>query len=393
MIYDPSPLEPVGDNWIRSTIDPIPIGEVHGTITSASTDERIQHRIQIWLTETVGSGEESQIGRNDGLLKTIMCVAGITEFLRNKKTDTTAAKRPDFTALFGGVPVLIDEEKDGDNVSGAVDDIINKFSWIPNLHKLPFFIGIAFSFNQVRFVQLTRNAPPRVIFSHALGSLGDKLAILQPAINVARVLKYFIGSDMIAPAGLSMGKWHTRPCGKLIKLSLQGVEVKCEQPKYGLLKAFYDKCKNILHLERLIDADNRLGKLTLGPLGLSVEPTTPFQLRQAVKCVAVALFGMHECGYVHTDIRWANVVLLENNDWMLIDCYDVCKLDDENGLRERATSRKVMDRPWSSRDDLCQLARLCTEFDFAPKLFVDSLSALVVSANITLQDVVNLCDG
>ena len=392
--YDPGSLDPMNDNWIQSALDPIPIGATYGNITSSFIDPRIQHRIQVWLTETTGGGEESQIARNDGLLKTIMCIAGITDFLRNKKTDTTATKRPDFAALYGGVPIFIDEEKEGDNIAEAMDDIINKFVWIPNLRRLPFFIGIAFSFNQVRIVRLNRNAPQNVLFSHTLGTLEDRLAVLQPAVNVARVLKHFVDSDMITPAGLSMGKWHLRPCGKQIKISLQGVEVKCQNPtKYKFLKGFYNACQNVPYLEHLSGADNKPMKLALGPLGLSVKPSSAIQFRQAVKCVATALFGIHECGYVHTDVRWSNITLMDNDDWMLIDCYEVCKINDAVGLRERATTRGLLDRPWACCDDLNQLIRLGAEQNFLDEEFGNDLSTLLASGGVTLAGIVALCSA
>jgi hypothetical protein len=391
--YNPGSLDPVNDNWIHSDLDPIPIGVVHGNITSSFIDPRIQHRINVWLTETTGGGEESQIARNDGLLKTVMCIAGITDFLRNKKTDTTATKRPDFTALYGGVPLLIGEEKEGDDIKGAMDDIINKFTWIPNLRRLPFFIGIAFSFNQVRIVRLVRNAPMELLFSHALGSLEDRLAVLQPAVNVARVLKYFVDSDMITPAGLSMGKWHMRPCGKHIKISLQGVEVKCTANKFKPLKAFYSACQNVAYLERLSDAVSETNKLVLGPLGLAVLPTTDTQFRQAVKCVATALFGIHEHGYVHTDVRWANIVLLDNDDWMLIDCYEVCKLTDADGLRARATARGLSVTSWRCADDISQLVKLGTDLSFVQKEFTNDFATLVISGGATLAAILALCDA
>ena len=287
--------------------------------------------------------------------------------------------------------MFIDEEKEGDDIANAVDDIINKFAWIPNLRRLPFFIGIAFSFNHIRIVRLTRNAPHHILFSHALGSFEDRLAVLQPAVNIARVLKHFVESDMITPAGLSMGKWHDRSCGKQIKLSLHGVEVKCEPKKFKFLKSFYDACKDIPFLERLIESDAHKRKLTLGPLGLPIMPATVQQFHKAVKCIATALYGMHTKGYVHTDIRWSNIVLKDNDDWMLIDCYESCKLTDESELRKRATARNVIGRNWSKLDDLAQLAQLGAKLAFAED--VKSLSVLMASADVTLDAIVVHCDS
>jgi hypothetical protein len=70
---------------------------------------------------------------------------------------------------------------------------------------------------------------------------------------------------------------------------------------------------------------------------------------------------MHACGYVHTDIRWSNIVLMDNNDWMLIDCYDACMLSDKRSLLQRAEGKGLMSGSWSERKDLAQLAGLGTD--------------------------------
>jgi hypothetical protein len=94
----------------------------------------------------------------------------VTKVLRNKKIDTTP-RRPDFSGLYNGVPVLIVKEKEDDDIQGAVNDVINKFVWIPQLSCLPFFIGFAFSFNALRIIKLTKDMLPVTIFFANLTSL------------------------------------------------------------------------------------------------------------------------------------------------------------------------------------------------------------------------------
>jgi hypothetical protein len=386
VLYDPCPLEPHNDDsWIMKEIDPIPIGRTYANIACSNVDERISHRLCIWLGETVGGGEESQIGRNDGLLKAIMSIAGVSEFVRNTKVETTNSKRPDFTALYSGVPILVGEEKSMDNIQGAVDDVVNKFVWVPNLRNLPFFVGFAFSFHQIRIVKLVRGSPHVILFHGNCSSTEDRFAVLKPAINVARVLKYFINSNMIHPAGLSMGTWHERPCGKTIKLTHVGAQVTChEVRRFKFLKEFYRKCVRVPFLERLSEADNLNLRLTLVPLGLSHKPSTGAQFQRAIICIATALFGLHKLGYVHTDVRWSNIVLLDNDDWMLIDCYEVCLLSDSNALKARAQARNVTTHAWGVYDDLRQLSVLCE--DQFPEL-----GNLIAAEGTVLNDITTAC--
>jgi hypothetical protein len=108
----------------------IPAGRVYGPGTSADVDPAITFRIQAWMEDLPGSGEQSQIMRNDGILKTIMILAGLNpqNNLRNLRTDGTfGTTRPDFAALTRNVPLFLAEEKDDDNIADAVSDCTNKF--------------------------------------------------------------------------------------------------------------------------------------------------------------------------------------------------------------------------------------------------------------------------
>ena len=383
--FNPAALAP-GVGWVLTDVPPLPIGVAHMHYTCADSDERIVHRLGVWLQETTGGGEESQIARNDGLLRTIMCLAGVSTFNRNKKSDTTQSKRPDLTMLHHGVPILMVEEKEGDDIAGAASDLINKFVWIPHLRRLPFFIGFAFSFSRVRIIQIPRNEPPVTLFEGPCIDTADRYDVLKPAVNVARLLKYFINADLIHPAGLAMGSWHERQCGKKIKLSAGKVEVKCESAaRFKFLKTFYNVCAQVPYLERAVDTTAATWRITLQPLGLSATPTTAVACRRAIACVATAAFGMHACGYVHTDIRWSNIVLLVNDDWLLIDCYEVCLLSNIAELQNRSAARHVTSHAWGPRDDLNQVAELLVGFD------QPALQAVIASENVTLALILASC--
>jgi hypothetical protein len=387
--FNPAALEPTSD-WLDTHVPPLPTGSAHMAYTSTDRDERIAGRLDVWLQETTGGGEESQIGRNDGLLKAIMSIAGLPDCTRNKKSDTTASKRPDMTILCNGVPILMVEEKDEGNISAAASDLMNKFVWIPHLRRLPFFIGFAFCFTHVRIVLFERNMPPTILFSHPCATTADRYDVLKPAVNVARVLKHFVDTDLIYPVGLVMGVWHKRQCGKKIRLSAAGAEVECPDARtFKRLKKFYAECHNVEYLEHATDCNSENKRITLTPLGLSVQPTTATELNRAISCIATAVFGMHSAGYVHTDIRWSNIVQLNNDDWLVIDCYDACALSDDRMLRARAASRNVTGRPWGTGDDLKQIAVLVDNFP----AMNPGLSALIAQPGVELHAIVTACSN
>lgn len=387
--FNPASLPPM-ENWLNTHVPPLPTGSAHMSYTSADYDERIAPRLNVWLQETTGGGEESQIARNDGLLKTVMSIAGLSDFSRNKKSDTTVSKRPDMTITCNGVPIVMVEEKEEGNIGAAASDLINKFVWIPHLRRLPFFIGFAFCFTHVRIVLFEQNLPSKVIFGGPCATLADRYDVLKPVVNVARVLKHFVDSDLIYPAGLAMGTWHMRMCGKRIRLSAAGAEVECHDARtFKRLKQLYTACCNVAHLERATDFITQQRRITLAPLGLSVQPSTASELGRAISCVATAVFGMHMAGYVHTDIRWSNVVLLDNDNWLVIDCYDACLLSDDSMLRQRAVARGVTGTKWRVRDDLNQIWRLLDgKHDMIP-----GLGDVINDEGVKLNAILALCSG
>ena len=152
------------------------------------------------------------------------------------------------------------------------------------------------------------------------------------------------------------------------------------------MKKFYEKCNkvHVPFLESLSDVDTKNQRFTLGPLGLSRKPTVA-QFPRAITCIATALFALHKEGYVHTDIRWSNIVMLDDDDWMLIDCYEVCLLSDNDALKACARARKVTTHAWGVHDDLRQLSVLC-EDQFS------ELGNLIAAEGTALDDIATACE-
>ena len=365
--YAIEPLVPIG-NWIQTPIAPIPIGVVHGnTTTNMGTDQNIAYLVQSWLNSNIltGSGECAQHSRNDGVLFFIMHLAGIplVDFKRDNNMGGTITvnpqQRPDFCAFHNGVVVLMAEENADGDIGGAEADIRNKFAWIPQL-IIPFFIAFAFCFSRVKVIGIRRNLPIYTVFDCLCSTLADRLLFLRPAVNIARVLRYFIMEDLIFPIGLKMNTWHTRPSGKKLRLLMRGAEVVCHNVAlYRRLLGFYNHCADVPYLERKVTQAFRFRRICLQPLGLSVLPSSMAQFSRAITCILTAVSGIHAHGYFHTDIRWPNIIQLDNGDWCVIDCYEVCYQNEHELRAERAVSRQLVNvQEWSARDDIQQIIRL-----------------------------------
>ncbi|CAI2197495.1 9914_t:CDS:2, partial [Funneliformis geosporum] len=59
--------------------------------------------------------------------------------------------------------------------------------------------------------------------------------------------------------------------------------------------------------------------VTLAPVGVKRKPRTELEVKIAIRCILDALVALHELGYVHRDIRWDNILQLNDYSWILID--------------------------------------------------------------------------
>jgi tRNA A-37 threonylcarbamoyl transferase component Bud32 len=366
-VYEVVEYEPEagrGGNWISMPIEPIPIGEVNEGLTTAAVDLVSSTYVGPWLRAAVGDGDGAQIFRNDGILRAIMHWAGITatSFVRNKHVGSiVGSQRPDFTALHFGVPILLVEEQEDDNLDGAQADIVRKFAWIPNLRRLPFFIGIAICFRYVRVLLLRRGEAPEIVFDGNCEEQKDRRAFLRPAVNIARVLKYF--RNFVLASSLRMNVWHPRAGEKWLRLDFKGADIRCPRDTFGWMVQFYNAARGIPFLERItgsaIDETTNMGVIHLEPVGVQHIPASVIEFCRAIRCVLTAVHRLHQMGYVHTDIRWFNIVEVMCGDWYLIDCYYVCKSNDKQMCARRALERGgTGGQPWTKQADLRQICDL-----------------------------------
>jgi hypothetical protein len=370
VVYTVQPLNPVSadQNWIMTEIEAIPVGNDYGLCTTASAiDPIIEVNVKCWLTSSLGDGEDTQHQRNDGLLKFIMALAGIPIncFSRNTAAGGTMTvnplQRPDFVAHVKGVGILIVEEKDGNDAQSAKDDIVNKFGWIPHIQNLPFFIGIAICASTIEILEISHQKVFRTLFFGACSSTDERLQCLVPAVNIARVLKYWITNNFIESMSLSMGKWHQRPCGKSIRIGFHGVDIiYSKREDYLRLKDFYNKCNNIPYLERLVNSYDKSRRMLLTPIGVNRQPASFDEFFHAVECICYAVNAIHRLGYYHTDIRWANIVHVPaNNSWVLIDCFDVIPRSNDKLCKQRIVERQIEgSRIWNDKHDIDCIVRL-----------------------------------
>eukprot|EP00475_Leptophrys_vorax_P012915 TRINITY_DN19292_c0_g1_i1.p1 TRINITY_DN19292_c0_g1~~TRINITY_DN19292_c0_g1_i1.p1 ORF type:complete len:200 (-),score=44.27 TRINITY_DN19292_c0_g1_i1:28-627(-) len=101
------------------------------------------------------------------------------------------------------------------------------------------------------------------------------------------------------------------------------------EERYEYLDSLYaimlkERVPHVIERWNISDSGKRLGDtryilLKLKPCGLEIVPNSVDQLLSALRSVFLALEGVHKLGYVHRDIRWPNVLCVNDKDWRLID--------------------------------------------------------------------------
>mmetsp|Transcript_26666 Transcript_26666/g.38124 ORF Transcript_26666/g.38124 Transcript_26666/m.38124 type:complete len:391 (+) Transcript_26666:481-1653(+) len=380
----------------------------------------LHHHLQVFLQNRVGDGENGCISRNDGILVPLNLLVGCTSFGRDVHYFSTPREtRPDFTGLYNTVQVIVAEEKD-DNIVAAATDIINKFRFVYNYSDvITVMFGFAISRTEFRIFKFERNHQselPRsssLWFSSTLHSVLHRFSCILAAFNVGRVLKFYRERDLLVPGAIARGTWVQ--CAqelKQIKICNDFMIVKSTQDESRLLqmKEFYKATAEVVNLEHLyLDKTHPDGfragetngclEIFLKPVGKTVLPNSPVQLKTALLCILRCIKHLHLVGYFHTDIRWFNVVL-HGASWILIDCYDFCAVTDHERLvaiKRQRTAGVAEDAKWCATDDLLQVLALAGAEEFrgdAYSMFEDvhALVAQVVAGEASVDDVIALVD-
>jgi len=422
--FDLPPIANIGE---ANTIRPdsplgvvLPMGgvvpPVNGLVTSTANEASDLHiYLQVFLKNNISSGEDGIIGRDDGILRTLCQLLGCSSSGRNVHFFSTPNDtRLDFTGLFEQVQLVLAEEKD-DDITGAMQDMNDKIRFLHNYSpEITVMYGFAFSRNEFRILQFIRNPDSdipqssNVWFERSLNNPYDRMLCIFAALNVGRVLKYYRDNGLLSPAHIQLGTWIARQNKKEINLHNDYVIIKSAQDEVRLaqLKEFYQVTSdaNVMNLEYLYRGHGKLHqdgfehssakgisslKIYLKPKGHDVMPETPEQLKAALLCLLQCVKQLHTLGYFHTDIRWPNVISFQRS-WVLIDCYDFCKVDDDERLKKTKTARSlgtVANSSWSAQDDLCQIIALVNSVEFRGQEFVMFNSVRTASEQITSGEV------
>jgi hypothetical protein len=427
-------LTPIASLNEASTISPmdrmpnnalIPMGRVmegfHGSYTSSACEASELHlSLQIFLKNDVGDGENGIIFRNDGLLTVLNRLVGASSFCRNVDFYSTPNDtRPDFVGLWCNVQLIVCEEKEND-ISEAVSDIHDKFRFVQNYSShIEYMFAFAISKNAFHILKLRRSPDhdrPESIetwFQSTLSTIADRMRCIIAALNVGRVFKYYVLSNLISAAQFPIGTWLTRQNGKSICLHYDYFIVEATQTKKRIceLKKFYnDTYGRVPHMEQLYKkASSKLHpqgfgkerrpeelKIYLKPVGQVRKPRNRQEMKSMLLSILHCLKHLHGLEYLHCDIRWPNVIC-SHGSWYLIDCYDFCCMSDIPRRTSLKSARRALmllssSSLWEPADDICQLLALleAPECSHPPFNDLPAYASEVAAGNMSVDDIIRL---
>ncbi|EFJ47049.1 hypothetical protein VOLCADRAFT_105266, partial [Volvox carteri f. nagariensis] len=264
---------------------------------------------------------------------------------RNVK-DTSGAtvqrKRPDYVCWINNALLFKGEDKaSASGMQVAIKELSDKMArtWVPELLpgvSMPCMIAYAAAGTMLQFFSIRNSGKVEVRPISSLYDLSTPLGrirALHCTFNIVRLLASYAPHAPKIPVALGSEIQSKGPRGELLRTIrffedfVQKRVYNFEEQHsgvndYSLLKELYTnaalaQCPNLvrLHSSNDMDAIHLDGKtlvLHLVPQGLPQygPPGDEASLKQAIRDVLTGIESLHAAGFVHRDIRWANVIMV-----------------------------------------------------------------------------------
>jgi hypothetical protein len=338
------------------------------------------------MTLKLGSGESMLHYYIDffmhEILEVILASPTLKVFMDRNTGDrsktTLAKRRPDFLFYVNSFLILRGEEKkDAGGFHDAVGELTAKLkSWNAVIFgRMKYVFGYALAGESFKFYAIGPKGLTVPISNMLdLQQRSDRFELFFLLINLARVIKTIVArfpSDSIM-----LYRETPREDGCTIEIRddvvVKRVCVSTEDwdQRFEFLQTLYDilhknsvpcvsKCPDIRKCTKR-KRDKQFIELFILPLGCQVLPQSVEQLLTALKCVLRALVGLHQHKYAHQDIRWANLLYVSDNNWILIDFENAAYGNDVLYQQDMRMIGKLIDY-WNQRNPT-QIARALSTF-------------------------------
>ena len=312
-----------------------------------------------------------------------------TETSKGKKSRSTVLKnkRPDYLFFYNHMVVLRGELKDDrSQIEMAKQELTEKMlSWQKVVFgDLPYLFAFAMAGSDFRLCLLFGVNGETVceeLFSYNIEEVSHRLLLYINMINMFRIIVQL--KDLIPKDAPEMFQEHRSSIGNSIYIDSSHIKKECTSfTNWNSLKKLYElietKTGDFPHLIRpyyvkdfeefLHIAGPHAGTLVLNlqPLGYDIEPCSEKELIYAIECVLYAIRSLHNHKWVHRDIRWPNILKIEDDSWMLIDLEHAVPIREdgtyemvpENFKDYNKSPRSKKSLNWLPSDDIWLVGRL-----------------------------------
>ncbi len=336
--------------------------------------------------------ETAFVSRNDHFLDIIRIVAakGTAYSMMNiTRDDNTPSSQtePDATIYQEGHHELVVVEERAADGGGAERELCANFVFLPHYARLTRIVGIAIIGHRFKTGFIHRD-PKRfqVMMNLTTGQEGNGYTLVRAAVNIGLWFRATMYRGLLEPSPFRFGVRSVNAHNHLTIFRRQFRKALLHQDDINLasLSEFYKSIRSqpIPYFEYPVndedktDSVNLVGVvalvLVMKPVGLARQPRTSDELKDCLVCILTALQDLHGRGYVHLDLRWPNVIIVEEGSWYIIDGEYVRKAGDPYPQNIRIRDGDVVD----SAVDLTMLGKMLGDLDDS-RLLPSNVQALI----------------
>ncbi len=333
---------------------------------------------------------ESFLARNDYFLDIIRIVAatGTTYSVDMTRDDNTPSSwaEPDATIYEKGYPELVVVEEQAAGGVNAESELCDNFVFLPHYARLTRIIGIVIIGNQFKIGFIHRD-PKRfeVLMDLTTGQEGNGYTLIRAAVNIGIWFRATMRRNVLHPLSFRFGEpsMNAHRHLKIHRSWFEKVLLPHDDIDLEALFEFYKSIRSqpIPNFEYPLNDEGKSNSvvvtnhalfLDLKPVGLERQPRTSDELKDCLVCILTALQELHGRGYVHLDLRWPNIIIVEEGSWYIIDGEYVRKSGAPYPQDLRIRDGDVVD----FAVDLTMLGKMLDALD-DPRLLTSNVQALI----------------
>jgi len=267
------------------------------------------------------------------------------------KTSSVRADRPDLVINLQNTAILRGEEREEGGPSAA-EELRSKIGPWP--YVAPYLLGYSTLGALTYLWCITRDGIMPLLNGRAfnLDALADRLRLLSVLRNLARLMPRIAAENAL----------HSPEFSTIIKKDNNEVVISAVSVGYTVIKEYfgpnaratiehvrkvYEKLKSadVPHVPVMVSwrAESLDCHIVFKPRGMQACPKSPAELLYCISCILQMLAKLHESvKMMHRDLRWANIVKVSAEEWLVVDFDDASPFPAQNSTAQHlARSKQV----------------------------------------------------